>query len=978
MSCLFIALVLLFAFTVDVDATSSGLDIYLCDVYSELWGCNPEFWPNDSEEGRKQCLNASTNAMYWTSAPVRSDEFRVFIGDEENRSPPTSYTPDEYITIGVIKENYEMRFRGLYMYAEDVSGARVGEWVIFSEEPDVFHQPMSSCDNAVFHAGAAVKEGAQMFKWRAPAGTGTVSFRVLIKEGDANTGAFFWPNTEGDITLTEGASGSEPAWEMTEAGQSCREYCESKGEYCDTSALTELKDEQDLANIDKYLTCKKPFLSSCSIGGPSLDSLDFCYYQETEENCATESRNYTVPRCDVADSGVKRLCLCTSDSSQDEDPRLEDGAESMMRMSFSIFALLLCLYNPRQSTIVIMTLLICLSLSQSVEGHNWINSISRSTGLASTYKPFLPKTGNKPHAQVGPGQKFQIEWMTGHEGRLTYLTLVSYENIANLSLHKFNLLEDYLSEAAAAGSRNLANDPEYMRYHRKSASATNDLGYEGQVLETDSNYIERPAAFTGRSGTGRTLWSYTEEQRALDARYIYNSEKYPWIISMGKFAHTFGLAGEYDVVEFEIPEGMPFGKYVLHYMWAGYYDLMEIDYIDQQVEYIYGEDDPEIPTTYSRIDHCYFPDISRTNIGYQPELPYRLVVDRDPTVCLERCRLRGNVDCKYVQVLPLHVPSTVKQSYREKNGIYQTLDFDRLNTTLPELLEKYPEEDTYICYDLGARIATATEGEYIISNDPRDPVFYSTCYIQNNKIKFIGYDDVTPSEIYVPWRFGDKCLSCEDHARIKSSNYLVPHWKFADKCVNCDELALNPEEYAAPKIVYNLLRNASFCDGFDSSNATDIFRRSFHSSCTNGERCVKKLDIIASTSVSLSTCAYLVAKDPQCSSIFTRRSSSNPEDYKTDCFCYMNHECCHTCSTIGSTSYDTYEIAENEFTPDPTCETGTKATDGSNACCSGTCGTGQCAPGTGTREAVGTCCSDCIYRSCNEYGPPCMMDAPAE
>jgi hypothetical protein len=64
--------------------------------------------------------------------------------------------------------------------------------------------------------------------------------------------------------------------------------------------------------------------------------------------------------------------------------------------------------NPRAAMVV----MVMIGLSSA---HNWINSLSRSNG-ASTYQPFKPATTDMPHAQVGPNQKFQIEWMTAHGG----------------------------------------------------------------------------------------------------------------------------------------------------------------------------------------------------------------------------------------------------------------------------------------------------------------------------------------------------------------------------------------------------------------------------------------------------------------------------------------------------------------------------------------------------------------------------------
>ena len=52
---------------------------------------------------------------------------------------------------------------------------------------------------------ANAKRMHHRFHWRAPTGLGRVTFRLLLKWGETNGGNFYWPMTEGDLTLDEGA-----------------------------------------------------------------------------------------------------------------------------------------------------------------------------------------------------------------------------------------------------------------------------------------------------------------------------------------------------------------------------------------------------------------------------------------------------------------------------------------------------------------------------------------------------------------------------------------------------------------------------------------------------------------------------------------------------------------------------------------------------------------------------------------------------
>ena len=74
---------------------------------------------------------------------------------------------------------------------------KIGFWELPPNEPAKFWRPpdLPGCDGkAVMHADAEPKHYLEMFQYRAPpAGTGAIIFRALVKQGDTNMGAFYWP-----------------------------------------------------------------------------------------------------------------------------------------------------------------------------------------------------------------------------------------------------------------------------------------------------------------------------------------------------------------------------------------------------------------------------------------------------------------------------------------------------------------------------------------------------------------------------------------------------------------------------------------------------------------------------------------------------------------------------------------------------------------------------------------------------------------
>ena len=107
--------------------------------------------------------------------------------------------------------NESAKYLGLLLYAVDEHERKVGSWEIPLESDGKFWLPPDpACEGrSLMHADAELKGYQERFVFRAPPlGTGTITFRVLVKQGETNKGAFYWPWTR----ETEAATTMRPAF----------------------------------------------------------------------------------------------------------------------------------------------------------------------------------------------------------------------------------------------------------------------------------------------------------------------------------------------------------------------------------------------------------------------------------------------------------------------------------------------------------------------------------------------------------------------------------------------------------------------------------------------------------------------------------------------------------------------------------------------------------------------------------------------
>ena len=172
------------------------------------------------------------------------------------------------------------KYIGLLLYAVsegDAAETKVGRWEIAAELPARFKAPPDpGCDDrALMHASANAKNYFHRFTFRAPAaGAGTLVFRCLIKQGDTNGGAFYWPGSGaapsagmagGDLQIPESTSAS-PArlWFRAAPFESCSAACAGHALDCDEPALVAASSSLELPpEVSRHFLCQRPLLRSC-------------------------------------------------------------------------------------------------------------------------------------------------------------------------------------------------------------------------------------------------------------------------------------------------------------------------------------------------------------------------------------------------------------------------------------------------------------------------------------------------------------------------------------------------------------------------------------------------------------------------------------------------------------------------------------------------------------------------------------------
>ena len=355
-----------------VAATSSAETIYICRADSTKFGCRtgwatktkdvctPRYGLDVTATGiirschketivnRMGCLDepADETIMSWTAAPVLAvDAFELRArrdhlagaaakGSPGAINPLASYVGGDWITISLHVLQYDKKYRGLLLHADDEDGNKVGEWGLPEAGDANFWHPPVCGPKTVLHTGAAIKSLTSRFRFRAPpAGTGTITFKALAKVGPPNAGEFYRPS---DLVLPEAVSGGESesdnTWIVGSAGATCDEACnqlltsgnmqqqeqqQQQQHVCDENVMA--AGLQTLAATASALSpvypCNGPLLIDCDVVAPALTTAvaeyRHCWYQDTNVCGVSTITGREVCAANTSTS-MRRFCACSS------------------------------------------------------------------------------------------------------------------------------------------------------------------------------------------------------------------------------------------------------------------------------------------------------------------------------------------------------------------------------------------------------------------------------------------------------------------------------------------------------------------------------------------------------------------------------------------------------------------------------------------------------------------------------------------
>ena len=88
---------------------------------------------------------------------------------------------------------------------------------------------------------------------------------------------------------------------------------------------------------------------------------------------------------------------------------------------------------------------------------------------------------------------------------------------------------------------------------------------------------------------------------------------------------------------------------------------------------------------------------------------------------------------------------------------------------------------------------TKTRPPYVLSNDPEDPIFYSTCYIYKSGVQWLP---TVKQEVKRDWSMNTQCLRCDNYEANEANNASTPRdgqtpkWITSNVCSDCNNVEL--------------------------------------------------------------------------------------------------------------------------------------------------------------------------------------------
>lgn len=444
----------------------------------------------------------------------------------------------------------------------------------------------------------------------------------------------------------------------------------------------------------------------------------------------------------------------------------------------------------------------------TVSAHNWMNNPrGRTTGL-SKQAPCPARSGNAMSFAAVKGKPFGLEFAQGHPGSYTYFALVLASDEDKLNLASESALNDYIKRAPEARKSTSPGgylsesifDKTAIEWSGGRGGATVPLAkdnaiYEKRLQPGDDHYFERPAdwrcsrdrnfntaAKCKSLGVEVAQYQYVPSIRANDVRVAYTSDKYPWLRAVLKYRISKKRAQEYDLAQMMFPDSAEPGKYVLMYMWRGYYNCYDVLLVDGKAT---GGKVPQLvmKDVWTKTDHSQYEQSS--NYVFKNHKAWFCDVlppNGDVTQCLKTCESKSKF-CNAINVVPYKNPPAV---------LFDQVNIPSTSRCAQALKTKAVTDSSLVCYGFIEPDGPEVGTPHTISDDPRDAVFYSTSFVRQ-RIQFVigagqdGDGEGTGSGGGEQWRFADQCLSCQD-ARKQGTQFssFAYRWTLQNECRLCE------------------------------------------------------------------------------------------------------------------------------------------------------------------------------------------------
>lgn len=452
----------------------------------------------------------------------------------------------------------------------------------------------------------------------------------------------------------------------------------------------------------------------------------------------------------------------------------------------------------------IISLVITATRWHTTDAHNWMNNPRARTKGLSKQAPCPARSGNSFSFIAAKGQPFGLEYAQGHPRSYTYFVVVRAGDEEKLRLASAQTLDEYLDQAPASSKSTSPGgylsesifDKTAIEWSGGRGGASIPLAkdspmYEKRLLPGDPTYFERPADWRCSRdknfndaqkckdrGVEVAQFKYIPSGLQDDVRAAYHSKKHPWLLAVLKYRHNLKRAQEYDLAQMMFPDSATPGEYVIMYKWGGYYNCYDVLLVDPKAS---GGKVPTLVTkkVWTKTDHSKYENFKFSNSkGYFCDV---VPASGNVTKCLQTCEAKSS--CNAINVVPYTNPSSV---------VFDERNYPSTSKCLRSLASKKVQASDLVCYGFIEPDPPEVGTPNTISDDPRDAVFYSTSFKQQT-VQLVEYPDdggdgEGGGDEEVEWRFGDRCLSCED-ARKQAPVFsgFAYKWQLQNECRLCDK-----------------------------------------------------------------------------------------------------------------------------------------------------------------------------------------------